>query len=71
MTSASFSPKQIRRGLNLSVLASTLGMVWIAAVLNIPMALYLEALGAGGLAIGLLAMLPQIAMIVQVPSTSD
>lgn len=44
-------------------------MVWIAAVLNIPMALYLEALGAGGLAFGLLAMLPQIAMVVQIPST--
>jgi HEAT repeat protein/MFS family permease len=63
------TPKQIRNGLNLSMIASTLGMVWVAAALNIPMALYLEALGAGGLALGLLAMLPQIAMIVQVPST--
>ncbi|QHI69016.1 MFS transporter [Tichowtungia aerotolerans] len=69
MTTRSLSPKQIRRGLAFSVLSSTLGMVWVAAVLNIPMALYLEALGAGGLAIGLLAMLPQIAMMVQIPST--
>lgn len=63
------SPRQARRGMDLSIIAGTLGMVWVAAALNIPMALYLEALGAGGLALGLLAMLPQIAMIVQVPST--
>lgn len=66
---STLSPKQVRRGLNLSMISSTLGMVWVAAALNIPMALYLEALGAGGLALGLLAMLPQIAMVVQVPST--
>jgi HEAT repeat protein/MFS family permease len=68
-TFRSLSQKQVRRGLALSVISSTLGMVWVAAALNIPMALYLEALGADGLALGLLAMLPQIAMIVQIPST--
>lgn len=69
MTTASLSPKQVRRGLSLSILAGILGTVWVAAVFNIPMALYLEALGAGGLALGLLAMLPQISMVVQIPST--
>ncbi len=63
------SPKQVRRGLALSLAGSTLGMVWVAIALTMPMALYLEALGAGGIAIGLLTMLPQIAMIVQIPST--
>ena len=63
------SQKQIRNGLNLSVLSGVLGMVWVAAALNIPMAMYLEALGATGFALGLLAMLPQISMIVQIPAT--
>jgi len=63
------SPKQIRNGLNLSVMAGMLGMVWAVAALNIPMAMYLEALGATGFALGLLAMLPQIAMMVQIPAT--
>ena len=67
--STPLSQKQIRNGLNLSVLSGVLGMVWVAATLNIPMAMYLEALGATGFALGLLAMLPQISMIVQIPAT--
>ncbi len=63
------TPKEVRRGLALSLTGSTLGMIWVAVALTMPMALYLETLGAGGVAIGLLTMLPQIAMIVQIPST--
>ena len=65
----SLSPKQIRHGLNLSTTAGVLAMAWAAVAVNIPMALYLETLGASGIAIGLLTMLPLVAMIVQIPST--
>ena len=68
-TPDNLTPKDVRRGLNLSLICGTLGMIWVAVALTMPMALYLEALGAGGVAIGLLTMLPQVAMIVQIPST--
>jgi len=63
------TPKDVRRGLNLSLVGGTLGMFWVAVALTMPMSLYLETLGAGGMAIGLITMLPQFAMIVQIPST--
>ncbi len=67
--SNTLSKKAVRSGLSLSLIGGALGMVWVAVALTMPMALYLETLGAGGFAIGLLTMLPQIAMIVQIPST--
>ena len=38
----------LRRGLSLSVTASSLGMVFFAIILNMPFQMLLEALGASG-----------------------
>ena len=59
---------KIRFGLRINIVAGSLGMVWVAVVMGIPLTMFLEALGASGVQIGLAVTVQQLAMIVQLPA---
>ena len=59
----------LRRGLRLSVAASSLGMVFFAVILNMPFQMLLEALGASGFIIGLFGTIRQLALLAQIPGS--
>ena len=59
----------LRRGLRLSVTASSLGMVFFAVILNMPFQMLLEALGASGFLIGLFGTIRQLALLMQIPGS--
>ena len=59
----------LRRGLRLSVAASSLGMVFFAVILNMPFQMLLEALGASGFLIGLFGTIRQLALLMQIPGS--
>ncbi len=63
------SHRRIRQGLRLNVLAGSIGIIWITYVLQFPMAMFMEHLGASGLMIGLIGTCFQITMCVQIPAT--
>jgi MFS family permease len=62
------SERQIRYGMRINILAGSLGMVWVAAAIGIPLTMYMEKLGASGAMIGLTSTVQQLAMLLQVPS---
>ena len=64
---APFSDRQVRRGLNLSILASSLGTMWVAVALNMPYTMLLDALGANGVLQGLAATAIQLTLAAQIP----
>jgi HEAT repeat protein len=61
------SRRQVQSGLRLSILASCHGMFWVAVVLGMPLTMFLEALGASGLMLGLAMTAQQVAMSFQLP----
>ena len=61
------SRREVQRGLRLSILASCHGMVWVAVALGMPLTMFLEALGASGLMLGLAMTAQQVAMSFQLP----
>lgn len=60
--------QQIRQTLRLSITASALGMFFFMTIQGGPLALLLQALGAGGIAIGLTTTFFQLGMLAQIPA---
>ncbi len=61
--------RQVRRGLRLNIVAGSFGMVWVAAALNMPFVMLLEALGASGVVLGVSTTVRQLALMAQIPSS--
>jgi MFS family permease len=57
----------IRKGMHVSIITAMLGTAWMAVILNMPLQMYLEALGASGLVIGLTGTIVQLSMLAQIP----
>lgn len=66
-TPAHRSRREVQSGLRTSILASCHGMVWVAVALGMPLTMFLEALGASGLMLGLAMATQQVAMSFQLP----
>lgn len=66
--SHSIPAKQVRRGLRCNMAAGMLGVSWMAMTVSLPLTMLLEALGAGGKAMGLSVTVQQLAMAVQIPA---
>lgn len=67
--SPEFTESQIRTGLRINILSGGFGMVWFVVVQGLPLIMLLEALGATGVMIGMISMLNQAAMLVQIPAS--
>lgn len=59
---------QIRRGLRVNIIAGSLGSIWGIIVGGMPLTMFMNALGASGVMIGLTATVGQLAMALQIPS---
>ncbi|MBN1670585.1 MAG: MFS transporter [Kiritimatiellae bacterium] len=59
----------VRRGMRLNIAAGSLGMAWVAVGFNMPFTMLMEALGAGGLLIGLVSTMRQGSMLMQIPGS--
>jgi MFS family permease len=68
-SSDEFTEQQIVTGLRVNILAAACGMVWFAVTQGLPLIMMLEALGASGVLIGMISMLNQSAMLVQIPAS--
>lgn len=68
-TISEFTEPQIRTGLRINILASSLGVIWCVIVQGLPLIMMLEALGATGVMIGMISMLNQAAMLIQIPAS--
>ncbi|NOU36030.1 MAG: hypothetical protein HOO88_04610 [Kiritimatiellaceae bacterium] len=64
-----FTELQVRAGLRTNILAASFGMVWFIIIQGLPLIMLLEALGASGVMIGMISMLNQIAMLIQIPAS--
>ncbi len=64
-----FTEKQIRTGLRINITAAGFGIVWFVVVQGLPLIMLLEALGATGVMIGMISMLNQAAMLIQIPAS--
>ncbi len=62
-----FSDTQVRRYLRVNIVAGSLGVVWWAIILGMPMTMLLEALGASGFQMGAITTLLQVTMVLQIP----
>ena len=67
--SPEFTEKQIRAGLRINILAASSGMVWFGITQGLPLIMMMEALGATGVMIGMISMLNQSAMLIQIPAS--
>lgn len=67
--SPEFTEPQIRTGLRINILAAGFGIVWFVIVQGLPLIMLMEALGATGVMIGMISMLNQAAMLVQIPAS--
>jgi len=54
--------------MRVNIAAGCLGMLWFSMSLNMPLTMFMEAVGAGGVLIGLLTAVRQCVMAVQIPS---
>lgn len=61
-------PRRLWRGLAVSVLASTLGCVWVAIALGMSTTMLMLHLGASGFQIGLVVTTQQVAVLAQLPA---
>lgn len=61
------SALEVQRSLRVNIIAGCLGMVWAACVFGMPLPLFMEAVGASGLLIGMVGAVNQVAMVFQVP----
>lgn len=61
-------PEKLERSLRINMLAASFGMVWMTVPLGMPLPLLMDAIGASGLQLGLLAGAWQFAMLAQVVS---
>jgi MFS family permease len=69
LDTADISSGELRRGLRLSVTASSLGMVFFVVILNMPFQMLLEALGASGFMLGMFGTIRQLALLAQIPGS--
>ncbi len=60
--------RRIRQGLRTNIVAGAFGMGWLAMALGIPLTMLFEALGAGGVMIGMTVTVQQLSMVAQVPA---
>lgn len=60
--------RRLRSGLRTSVLASVLGMFWVAVAFGVTTTMFMEALGVSGVMIGAAVTVQQLAMVVQIPA---
>jgi MFS family permease len=67
--SPEFTEKQIRTGLRVNIAAASCGMVWFGITQGLPLIMMMEALGASGVMIGMISMLNQSAMLIQIPAS--
>ncbi len=65
---ADLGDRAVRHGMRMNIVAGSMGMFWVAAVLGIPLTMFMEALGASGVLIGVTATVQQLSMLFQIPS---
>jgi MFS family permease len=58
----------LNRGMRQSIVASSLGMVWVAVAMGIPITMYMECLGASAVMIGMIVTVQQLATVMQIPA---
>jgi len=63
------SDRDVRRGLRINIFAGSLGIIWFTVIMNFPLTMLLDSVGASGLLIGMVGMGIQLAIIVQIPAT--
>lgn len=68
MTEPALSPDDLERSLRRNIVAGSFGMVWMTVAIGMPLPLLMEAIGATGVQLGLLAGAWQFAMLAQVAS---
>ncbi|MFA7256401.1 MAG: MFS transporter [Kiritimatiellales bacterium] len=64
-----FTEPQIRTGLRINIVAASFGMVWFGITQGLPLIMMMTALGASGVMIGMISMLNQLAMLIQIPAS--
>jgi MFS family permease len=64
-----FTEQQVRAGLRMNIIGAGFGVVWFVIVQGLPLIMLLEALGASGVLIGMISMLNQAAMLIQIPAS--
>lgn len=60
--------RAIQRGLRINIVAGAFGMMWAAAAMGMTTTLFMEALGASGVMIGMIVTIQQVAMFMQIPA---
>lgn len=60
--------REVRRALRLNIMAGALGNVWVAVALGMPFVMFMQALNASGVVMGLATTVQQLAMVVQIPA---
>lgn len=64
---APLTASQARLGMRINILAGSLGSVWVAVVMGMPLTMLFEALGASGTMMGLAQSARQVTMALQIP----
>lgn len=59
---------QVQRAMRINIAAGSVGMLWMAMSVAMPLTMFMEAIGASGVLIGALMMVRQTAMAAQIPS---
>ncbi len=65
--SETLSRRQIARSTRLSIFAGCLGMLWMSLSVGLPLTMFMEALGASGVLIGLITAVRLASMAAQIP----
>jgi MFS family permease len=60
--------RRLRTGMRTNIIAGSFGMVWVAVAGGMPITMFMDAIGASGVAIGMSVTVQQFAMLLQVPA---
>ena len=60
--------KAVERGLRLNIIAGSLGTMWGVIVGGMPLTMFMNAIGASGVAIGMTVTVQQLSMALQIPA---
>jgi len=60
--------RRLRAGMRTNIIAGSFGMVWVAIAGGMPITMFMDAIGASGVAIGMAMTVQQFAMLLQVPA---
>ncbi len=60
--------RDLDRAMQINIVAGSLGMMWLAMTLAMPLTMFMEAIGASGVLIGLITTVRLVGMAVQVPA---